>query len=147
MGIWRHGIHGVCLGLFGDVDVGLHGFVVGMAGEFHHDLGRDAAGESHADAVQQTRFQINIAIFVEIILPVMNPMLKSKRILAAAVLFVSTAVMFFLPSVAIPHKIFIPLTVLALFSIKITPWTVTAGLAFSALGDLAGSFKTGGDPQ
>lgn len=77
----------------------------------------------------------------------MNTMLKSKRAIAAAVLFVSTAVMFFLPSVAIPHKIFIPLTVLALFSIKITPWTVTAGLAFSALGDLAGSFKTGGDPQ
>lgn len=77
----------------------------------------------------------------------MNPMLKSKRILAAAVLFVCTAVMFFLPSVAIPHKIFIPLTILALFSIKITPWTVTTGLFFSALGDLAGSFKTGGDPQ
>ena len=77
----------------------------------------------------------------------MNPMLKSKRAIAAAVLFVSTVVMYFLPFVAIPHKIFIPLTVLALFSIKITPWTVTAGLAFSALGDLAGSFKTGGDPQ
>ena len=29
----------------------------------------DAAGEGHADAVQQTRFQINIAIFVKIILP------------------------------------------------------------------------------
>ena len=29
----------------------------------------DADGEGHADAVQQTRFQINIAIFVEIILP------------------------------------------------------------------------------
>ena len=58
-------------------------------------------------------------------------MLKSKRAIAAAVLFVCTAVMFFLPSVAIPHKIFIPLTVLALFSIKITPWTVTTGLFFA----------------
>ena len=40
-----------------------------MAGELHHNLWRDADGEGHADAVQQTRFQINIAIFVEIILP------------------------------------------------------------------------------
>ena len=54
---------------FSDVDVRLHGFVIGMAGEFHHNLGRDADGEVHADAVQQTRFQINIAIFVKIILP------------------------------------------------------------------------------
>ena len=44
-------------------------------------------------------------------------------------------------------KIFIPLTILALFSIKLTPWTITAGLAFSALGDLAGSFKMGGGTQ
>ena len=36
----------------GDVDVGLHGFVIGMAGEFHHNLRRDADGEGHADAVQ-----------------------------------------------------------------------------------------------
>ena len=58
-------------------------------------------------------------------------MLKSKRAIAAALLFAGTAVMFFLPSVAIPHKIFIPLTILALFSIKITPWTVTTGLFFA----------------
>ena len=77
----------------------------------------------------------------------MNPLFKSKRVLAAAVLFAVTAVLFFIPAVAVPHKIFIPLTILALFSIKLTPWTITAGLAFSALGDLAGSFKTGGDPQ
>ena len=77
----------------------------------------------------------------------MNPLFKSKRVLAAAVLFAVTAVLYFIPAVAVPHKIFIPLTILALFSIKLTPWTITAGLAFSSLGDLAGSFKTGGDPQ
>ena len=77
----------------------------------------------------------------------MNPLFKSRRVLAAAVLFAVTAVLFFIPAVAVPHKIFIPLTILALFSIKLTPWTITAGLAFSALGDLAGSFKTGGGPQ
>ena len=72
----------------------------------------------------------------------MNPLFKSRRVLAAAVLFAVTAVLYF-----IPHKIFIPLTILALFSIKLTPWTITAGLAFSALGDLAGSFKMGGGTQ
>ena len=62
-------------------------------------------------------------------------------------LFAVTAVLYFIPAVAVPHKIFIPLTILALFSIKLTPWTITAGLAFSALGDLAGSFKMGGGTQ
>ena len=28
-----------------DVDVGFHRFVVGVAGPFHHDVGRDAPGE------------------------------------------------------------------------------------------------------
>ena len=67
--------------------------------------------------------------------------------MVAAVLFAVTAVLYFIPAVAVPHKIFIPLTILALFSIKLTPWTITAGLAFSALGDLAGSFKMGGGTQ
>ena len=34
---------------FGDVDVGFHSFVVGVAGPFHDDLGRDAAREGEAD--------------------------------------------------------------------------------------------------
>ena len=77
----------------------------------------------------------------------MNPLFKSGRVMVAAVLFAVTAVLYFIPAVAVPHKIFIPLTILALFSIKLTPWTITAGLAFSALGDLAGSFKMGGGTQ
>ena len=40
--------HGVGFGAGGDGDVRLHGFVIGMAGEFHHDLGRDADGEHKA---------------------------------------------------------------------------------------------------
>ena len=52
-----HGIYGVCLSLFGDVDVRLHGFVIGMAGEFHYNLGRDADREGHADSVQQNYHQ------------------------------------------------------------------------------------------
>ena len=34
---------------FGDVDVGFHGFVVGVAGPFHDHLRRDAAGNGEAD--------------------------------------------------------------------------------------------------
>ena len=41
--------HSVGLGAGGDVDVGFHGFVVGVAGPFHDYLGRDAAGDGEAD--------------------------------------------------------------------------------------------------
>ena len=41
--------HGVGFGAAGDVDVGFHGFVVGVASPFHHYLGRDAAGKGEAD--------------------------------------------------------------------------------------------------
>ena len=44
-----HLFDGVFLGVFGDVDVGLHGLVVAVAGPFHHDLRRDATGEGQAD--------------------------------------------------------------------------------------------------
>ena len=44
-----HLLDGVLLGGFGDVDVGFHGFVVGVAGPFHDYLGRDAAGEGETD--------------------------------------------------------------------------------------------------
>ena len=59
---------GVFLGGFCDVDVGLHGFVLGMAGEFHHDLGRDADGEHEAEfrALRYLRFTGRILAFVKI---------------------------------------------------------------------------------
>ena len=41
--------HSVGLGAGGNVDVGFHGFVVGVAGPFHDYLGRDAAGEGETD--------------------------------------------------------------------------------------------------
>ena len=41
--------HSVGLGAGGDVDVGFHRLVVGVAGPFHDYLGRDAAGEGEAD--------------------------------------------------------------------------------------------------
>ena len=42
-----HRVHGVGLGFFGEVDVRLLGFAVGMAGEFHDDLGGDADDRAH----------------------------------------------------------------------------------------------------
>lgn len=44
-----HRVHGVALGGFRNVDVGLHGLVVGVSGEFHHDVRRDAVGEGETD--------------------------------------------------------------------------------------------------
>ena len=41
--------HRGCLCLFGDVDVWAHCLVVGVAGPFHYDLRRDAAGEGETD--------------------------------------------------------------------------------------------------
>ena len=40
-----HLLDGVYLGGFCDVDVRLHGFVIGMAGELHHNIRRYADGE------------------------------------------------------------------------------------------------------
>ena len=44
-----HLFDGVFLGVFGDVDVGLHGLVVAVAGEFHNNVRRDSVGEGEAD--------------------------------------------------------------------------------------------------
>lgn len=44
-----HQADSVALGVFGDVDVGLHGLVVGVSGEFHHDVRRNAVGEGETD--------------------------------------------------------------------------------------------------
>ena len=41
--------HLFCLDLFCNVDVGFHGFIVGVAGPFHHDLRRDVGGQGKAD--------------------------------------------------------------------------------------------------
>ncbi len=35
-------LHGIGLGLLGNLDIGLHGLIVGVAGPFHYHLRRDA---------------------------------------------------------------------------------------------------------
>ena len=42
-------LHGIGLGLLGNLDIRLHGLVVGVAGPLHHHLGRDTAGEGDTD--------------------------------------------------------------------------------------------------
>ena len=41
--------HRLALFGLGDVDIRLHGGVIGVAGPFHDDIGRDAHGEGVAD--------------------------------------------------------------------------------------------------
>ena len=41
--------HLTCLNTVNDIDVRFHGLVVGVAGPFHHDVGRDAEGEGVYD--------------------------------------------------------------------------------------------------
>ena len=44
-----HLLDGISLRILGDVDVGLHGFVVAVTGELHHNVRGDAVGEGKAD--------------------------------------------------------------------------------------------------
>lgn len=73
----------------------------------------------------------------------------SRKILNAAayILYAIFAVLYFIPAFGLPHKICIPVFILAALSAGKAPWQITAALVFSALGDLAGSFKasTGSD--
>lgn len=70
---------------------------------------------------------------------------KRNRIIAAAALAGTFAVLYFTPFFALPHKICIPLFILGAFSIGLAPWEITAALFLSALGDLSGSFKATAD--
>lgn len=58
-------------------------------------------------------------------------------------LYAIFSLLYFIPSFGLPHKICIPVFILTAFSIGKAPWQITAALFFSALGDLAGSFKAG----
>lgn len=72
----------------------------------------------------------------------MDKFVTGKILKATAyILYVLFALLYFIPSFGLPHKICIPVFILAAFSIGRTPWQITAALLFSALGDLAGSFK------
>ena len=69
--------------------------------------------------------------------------IKFKQLLNATAYFLYAifALLYFIPSFGLPHKICIPVFILAVFSIGKAPWQITAALFLSALGDLAGSFK------
>lgn len=59
--------------------------------------------------------------------------------LVAAGLFLFFALIYFLP-ISIPHKIFVPLLVLTVFSFGRLPLPMCLAFLFSCIGDLAGSF-------
>lgn len=62
---------------------------------------------------------------------------KTAAILSSAV-FMGLAILYFIP-VSITGKIAFPLASIALASLWLCPWQISAALLFSALGDLAGS--------
>lgn len=59
-------------------------------------------------------------------------------VFSVAVLFLTFAAIFFSP-IRLPHKLCLPVGLLCLASLGLTPWEMTLALLFSALGDLAGS--------
>jgi uncharacterized membrane protein YhhN len=58
--------------------------------------------------------------------------------IASSSLFILACIIFFVP-ISLPHKICIPVGLIALASICICPWQITAALLFSAAGDYFGS--------
>lgn len=59
--------------------------------------------------------------------------------IACSVLFSCAAAMYFIPA-DIPHKIAFPLGILAVSALWLCPWQIFLAMAFSAAGDLCGSF-------
>lgn len=66
---------------------------------------------------------------------------SKAKILAVVsiVLFMITAVCYFIPGVEIPHKISFPLAVLSVFSLWLIPVPMSLAMFFSAFGDYFGS--------
>lgn len=54
-------------------------------------------------------------------------------------MFLALVAMFFAP-VPVPHKLCLPVGLLCMASLWLTPWEISLALLFSALGDLAGSY-------
>ena len=65
---------------------------------------------------------------------------RLKTVLMVSVLaFLVTGIVYFIP-IDIRHKIALPLSVLAIASLWLCSWQITLAFAFSALGDLMGSY-------
>lgn len=59
-------------------------------------------------------------------------------VFSVTTLFLALVAMFFAP-VHLPHKLCLPVSLLCLASMWLTPWEISLALLFSALGDLAGT--------
>ena len=70
--------------------------------------------------------------------------LKENRVktttLSACLLFALGLIAYFTP-MAIPHKVTIPVAILAIASLWLCPWQITLALLFSAIGDYFGSYE------
>jgi alkenylglycerophosphocholine/alkenylglycerophosphoethanolamine hydrolase len=63
---------------------------------------------------------------------------RGPVVIAATGLFLCFSILFFMPA-EIPHKITLPVATLALASLWLCPWQISAALIFSAAGDYMGS--------
>lgn len=72
------------------------------------------------------------------------PILKTKEskvhgaVLTVSALYILASILFFLPA-EIPHKITIPVAILAVSALWLCPWQICAAMLFCAIGDYMGS--------
>lgn len=68
--------------------------------------------------------------------------INGRKVKAAAIvssiIFLATSILFFLP-VEIPHKVTIPVAILAVSALWMCPWQMAMAFIFSAIGDYMGS--------
>ena len=69
-----------------------------------------------------------------------NEKYVKQAVFAVTVLFLIAEALFFAP-ITIPHKLCLPVGVLVLSSLWLTPWEIFFALLFSVLGDYAGTCK------
>lgn len=69
-----------------------------------------------------------------------NEKYVKQAVFAVTVLFLIAEALFFAP-ISIPHKLCLPVGVLVLSSLWLTPWEIFFALLFSVLGDYAGTCK------
>lgn len=68
----------------------------------------------------------------------MNEKRTSAAAVSSSIFFLLASILFFLP-VEIPHKVTIPVAILAVSALWLCPWQICAAMIFCAIGDYMGS--------
>lgn len=64
--------------------------------------------------------------------------MKKMRIMVSTGIYLCLCILFFTP-LSIPHKVCLPVGIIGLASLGLTPWEISIALLLSAIGDYAGS--------